>query len=196
MAKTTSAGVAQENSGDLPHWIASGLMGIVLGAGGMFLWTHDLGSRPMRDAAPAPDAPPMGAAVTNFAVPAMPSLMGSPKRRLTSFVGKLELLSRPKLDLHVELDQEQSAKIAAELLKLDAAETLTVDEAQDQLAALDAMLTPEQRSMLDAISMPRPGGNIAMAPIPEVSPDENPFVEQIHQDRLRDLIDRLMSVPE
>jgi hypothetical protein len=115
---------------------------------------------------------------------------------LTSFVGKLELLSRPKLDLHVELDQDQSAKIAAELLKLDAAKTLTFDEAQDQLIALDALLTPEQRQILDAISMPRPGGNMAMAPVPEVSPDENPFVEQIHQDRLRDLIDRLMPFPE
>ena len=196
MSKTKPPDLAQEDPGALPNWVASGLLGIVLGAGGMYLWTHDLGPRPMRNAAPAPDAPPMGAAMTGFAAPAMPPLMGNPKRRLTSFVGKLELLSRPKLDLHVELDQDQSAKIAAELLKLDAAETLTVDEAQDQLAALDALLTPEQRSILDAISMPRPGGNIAMAPIPEVSPDENPFLEQIHQDRLRDLIDRLAPAAE
>ena len=85
---------------------------------------------------------------------------GGGKRNLTSLVGKLELLSRAELKLRVELDADQTAKIAAKLAELDKAETMTADEAQNHLDDLEALLTPEQKESLSLIGLPfgRPGG--------------------------------------
>jgi hypothetical protein len=71
---------------------------------------------------------------------------------LTSLVGKLELLSRA--DLHIELDAEQAKKVAAKLEELDKAEKMTAEEAQSHLDALEALLTPEQKSTLDLVGLP------------------------------------------
>jgi hypothetical protein len=82
---------------------------------------------------------------------------GGGKFALTSLVGRLELLSRPDLKLRVELNEEQSKAIAAKLTELDQAEKLTGDEAQEALDALEAVLTPEQKEIVNAIGLPRGG---------------------------------------
>jgi hypothetical protein len=82
---------------------------------------------------------------------------GGGKFALTSLVGRLELLSRPDLKLHVELNEEQSKAIAAKLAALDKAETMTGDEAQEALDALEALLTPEQKEVVNTIGLPRGG---------------------------------------
>jgi hypothetical protein len=69
-------------------------------------------------------------------------------------VGKLELLSK---GLHVELNAEQSAKIATKLAELAALEKMTGDEAQEHLDHLKQILTDEQMAAVDAIGLPRGG---------------------------------------
>ena len=78
---------------------------------------------------------------------------GSGERGLAALVGKLELLSRKDLHLHVEIEPDQAAKIAAELEKLDTAKRMTAEEAQTRLEALEALLTPEQKETVDAIDL-------------------------------------------
>jgi hypothetical protein len=83
---------------------------------------------------------------------------GGGKRALTSLVGKLELLSRPGLNLHVELSPEQSQAIATKLAEFDSAEKMSGDEAQEAADALEGLLTSEQKAVVDAIGLPFGGG--------------------------------------
>ena len=135
----------------------------------------------------------------------------SGKRDLTQLVGKLELLTRG--NLRVELDTDQSAKIAAKLAELDKAENMTADEAQKQFEELKGMLTASQNEAIDAVGLPfggrggrgggggggfgggggrggmmmgrgGPGGGGG-------SDDENPFRQEANQKRLQDMLARL-----
>lgn len=136
---------------------------------------------------------------------------GAGKRNLTTLVGKLELLSRTGLNLHVELDAQQAEKIAGKLAEMDKSEKMTADEAQSHLDAMEALLTPEQKETLALIGLPTsrpggggraggggpPGGGGAGGGAPMMgmmgggSPDDNPFTQEANQKRLRDLLARL-----
>jgi len=85
---------------------------------------------------------------------------GGGKRALTAWVGKLELLSRPQLNLRVELTPEQVAKLSPLLAEAATAEKMTADDATELQTALEAVLTAEQNEALAAISLPfaRGGG--------------------------------------
>ena len=206
----------------LPGWISSGIIGMALGAGATFLGMQDAVPK-QRPSASAPSAP--------SAVPALTPVMGGSappmgmggmggggggggKRALTSFVGKLELLSRPDFKLHVELDADQANSIAAKLQELDKNEAMTAEQAQEQLEALESLLTSEQKEVLAAIGLPfgrgggRPGaggpmaggaGPAAGAPPAggmmgmgaASNPNENPFTQEVNQKRLKDLLGRL-----
>ena len=96
---------------------------------------------------------------------------GSGERDLAALVGKLELLSRKDLHLHVEIEPEQAAKIVAELEKLDMAKGMTAEEAQTRLEALESLLTPEQKETVDAVDLP--------------------FTPETSVKRFKDLLDRL-----
>jgi hypothetical protein len=137
------------------------------------------------------------------------------KRNLTSLVGKLELLSRANLNLHVQLDADQVKSIAEKLAALDAAETMTAEEAQSQVDALEALLTAQQKEALSLIGLPGggqrggggpqgaggppgaggpggpPGGGPPMGMTPPPDPNANPFAQETNQKRLRDLLARL-----
>jgi hypothetical protein len=170
-------------SNSVPGWIASGLLGLALGAGGGVL-----GMQIYSKQTPAPAVSPAGAAGAPAAgapagmapggMPGMggggPPMMGmggmgggmggmmgggggGGKFALTSLVGRLELLSRPDLKLRVELNEEQAKAIAAKLAELDKAEKMTGDEAQEALDALEAVLTPEQKEVVNTIGLPRGG---------------------------------------
>ena len=73
---------------------------------------------------------------------------GGGKRNLTALVGKLELLSRDDLKLHVDLDAEQSKNVAAKLDEISKSENMTAEEAQSHLDALEGMLTAEQKTTM------------------------------------------------
>lgn len=131
-----------------------------------------------------------------------PGMGGGPsgKRDLTAFVGKVELLSRPNIQL--TLDAEQQAKLAAELQALEKAETMTDEDAQKRLETLQALFTPEQNDALEAVALPRrgrgggagpggPGGPGAAPPA-----DENPFAQEANQKRLHDLLSRVQPSAE
>jgi hypothetical protein len=201
----------------VPTWIATGLIGIVLGVGGTMIVSRfnaenvDVVSSP-------PGSPPMGG---GGGPPGMGGGGGfgggggaRNKANLSSLVGKLELLTRETL--HVDLMPDQTAKIAEKLAKLDQAEKLTDDDAQTELAALEAILTPEQKATVDSIRLPAPrpaggggagpggppmvlpgGGAGAAPPIPvpggggPPAPDANPFKQEANQKQLRDLLGRI-----
>jgi hypothetical protein len=188
MSETANLGSVQgAGSNAVPGWIASGVLGVVLGAGGAMLGMHGYGYRledpnskkpvvaagggeaklgPEAVAAsgtpgPAGGAPPMmgmggmgGMGGGMMGGGMMGGGGGGGKGALTSLVGKLELLSRPDLKLHVELTADQATSIAAKLVEFDKAEKMTGDEAQEAVAALEALLTPEQKEIVGAIGLP------------------------------------------
>ncbi|HEV7223596.1 MAG TPA: hypothetical protein VGN42_12895 [Pirellulales bacterium] len=192
----------------VPDGIAKGILGFALGAGLTFLGMHFYGPRIEHTSVEMSGAPSMGA---GGMVPATPSMGGgggemggaggggggaaaTGKRDLTALVGKLELLSREDLKLHLTLDADQSAQVAKELAALDTAETLTAEEAQEHLDVLEALLTPQQKAAVDAIGLPRPGGGgggMGGGGMGAPAPDQNPFAQEANQKRLQDLLGRL-----
>jgi hypothetical protein len=140
------------------------------------------------------------------------------KRALTTLIGKLELLSRPTLTLHVELDAEQAKAVAAKLEEFDKSETMTADEAQASVDSLEALLTQEQKDALAAIGLPGGrggrggggggggapgaggppaggggggGGMMGMGGGAPSNPNENPFTQEANHKRLHDLLVRI-----
>ena len=155
----------------VPGWISSGVVGMVLGAGAALLGMQAYGPLPNPHVASPSSAPAgMGGGGGGGGAPGMGGggMMGGGggggggggKRALTSFVGKLELLSRPDLKLRVELDADQASAIAAKLVELDKTEDMTGDQAQEQLDSLEALLTLDQKEVLSTIGLPfgRGGG--------------------------------------
>ena len=214
----------------MPVWFIAGILGVFIGgAGGMLLavFGYDYRMKQIK----TPDLSAMGAGAPGAFASGAPGPGGGPgmgmpgmggggpsgKRNLTAFVGKVELLSRPNIQL--TLNAEQQAKLAAELATLESAEKMTDEDAQQHLEALEALLTPEQKEGLDAVSLPRRGGGGTMgggggsamgggamggggmmgAPggMPGGGdPDENPFAQETNQQRLHDLLARLQPAEE
>jgi hypothetical protein len=179
MSQTTSDVTKQsDGASSVPAWIASGILGLAVGAGGMYLGMNFIGPETPKSAVatkstggrPGPGEPGGGPAVPAMGGGGMGGGGmgmggggmggggmgggGGGKRNLTSLVGKLELLSRADVKLHVELDAEQAKKVAAKLEELDKAEKMTAEEAQAHLDSLEALLKPEQKSTLDLIGLP------------------------------------------
>ena len=172
----TSGGSPAPSAGmnSVPGWIASGLLGLTVGAGATVVVMHNPkteltgGGNAATSAAstntPAPagaPAPPGGGPGVGGMGGGMGGMMGGGggggKRALTSLVGKLELLSRPDLTLRVALTPEQAKAIGDKLVEFDKAEKMTGDEAQEQADALEALLTPEQKEVVNAIGLPGGG---------------------------------------
>jgi len=196
-------------AGSVPTWLASGLLGLVLGTGATYLgmqyyfggYEHltegaDAASQGGAPGVPPAIPPPPGGGMMGGGgaggMMGMAGGGGGGKRNLTSLVGKLELLSRPDLKLQIELDAEQAKGVADKLAAIDQAENMTADEAQSHLDDLESLLTAEQKSTLGLIGLPvgRPGGGAS---------DDNPFAQESNQKRLRDLLGRLAPesvVPE
>lgn len=172
MSATTPDSAKETASNALPTWIVSGVLGLALGAGAMFLGLKfsekaeatkstaaPTGSPTPGGGPPTPGGMMMGGMGGGGMGGGMGGGGGGGKRNLTSLVGKLELLSRADLKLQVELDAEQAKKVAAKLQELDTAEKMTAEEAQSHLDALEGVLTEEQKQTLGLISLPfgRPG---------------------------------------
>ncbi len=192
-------------SKNIPDGIAKGILGFALGAGVTFLAMHFIGPReqvvgtlPMSSTSPMPasGSPPISGGPSRAMGSPSGGMGAAGKRNLTALVGKLELLSRDNLNLHLTFDQEQAQKISAELANLEAAKTLTDEEAQSRLEALQASLTPEQKETVDAIGWPRPaggGGPGAGGGMGAAAADANPFAQETNENRLTELLGRLKS---
>ncbi len=171
----SSPGTFYESSNSLPAWIVAGALGLTAGAGAAVLGMYGYGYRlpPSGGNGSAVDAaavaapamsPPGGAPAPGGGSPQGMGGMGmggmggggggAGKRNLTALIGKLELLSRPSLKLHLELATEQATKIAARLEEIEKAEKMTGDEAQSHLDALEELLTAEQKETLGLIGLP------------------------------------------
>lgn len=216
--------------------LASAFLGILIGAAGTFAGIFGVGYRlekPVDPAAlaagndpatPPGGGPPAGGPPMGAGGPPMGGMGGGPmggmggmgmggmgggprgKRNLTQFVGKLELLTRGKLD--VNLTPEQTLKISGLLADLSQAEKMTEDEAQSHLDALEGLLTAEQKEIVESIGLPfggRGGGGRGGAGgggrggmgggMPGMGgggpSDENPFKQETNQKRLDDLLGRI-----
>lgn len=199
--------------------MASAFLGVLIGAAGTFAGIFGTGyhlEKPLDPAAiaaanvsQANPAPPAGA----------PGMMGPPpgmggpmmggggargKRNLTQLVGKLELLTRGKLD--VALSPEQTAKLSPLLAELNGSDKMTADEAQERLDALEGLLTSEQKEIVESIGLPFGGrgglggrgggmGGMMGGGMPGMGggppDDENPFKQEANQKRLHDLLTRI-----
>ena len=209
--------------------VVSGIFGVVLGASITFMVMQPISSeKPNSVNAPHPlPALPPTPFIGGEGVPASQMSVGDlnlrggggrgsrgAKRALATLVGKLELLSRPNLKLHFELDGEQAKAIAAKLGELNQAETMFSDEAEEFFYGIDRLLTSEQKEILVEIALPVDVGFGPSAIVPEPSKgltisndtsvsgaspatrgggrrDENPFTREANQKRLRDLLSSL-----
>ena len=227
----------------LPVWLSTGVLGMALGSAVSIVVMHGFGYRWEKPIS-TPSTQGQGENPSNAAMPpgmggmggmgggggpmmGMGGMMGGGgaggfgggsgsrgKRNLTALVGKLELLSK---GVRVELDAEQSAKIAAKLTELEQLETMTGEDAESHLNLLEEILSDEQKSALGAIDLPRggragggagipgaAGGGMAGGPMMRGpggppggggasggSDDENPFRQEANQKQLRDLRSRL-----
>lgn len=215
----------------LPGWFASGVLGAVLGGGIAFLALHFYGyhlkvatpeARQRPEGAPGPTMGP--GALGGGSGGGMGGGMGGgggggEKRNLTSLVGKLDLLSQ---GVRVELTGEQAAALREKLTALNEAETMTGDDAQEQLEAIEGILTDEQKATLASIDLPRggrggggagrggpggpggptppggggpggPGGPPGMGGPGGGANDDNPFKSEANSQHLTDLLERLQS---
>jgi hypothetical protein len=216
--------------------LASAFLGILIGGAGTFAAVYGIGYR-LPEPVVQPEAgavganpgggPPMGSRGGMGGPPGggmgmggmggggmgMGGMGGGPrgKRNLTQLVGKLELLTRGKLD--VALTPEQTVKMSAILAEMNQAEKMTADEAQTHLDTLEGLLTAEQKEIVESIGLPfggrgggpgggRPGGGGMGPPGGGMGgpggmmggggpDDENPFKQEANQKRLQDFLSRI-----
>lgn len=220
MSTSIDAPGKPKNPQSVPAWMTAGILGVVLGGGATFLSMHFFLYPPTPTFVMAGPPPGMGGPPRGMGGPP-PGMDGTPegmggmmtggpggsggaraKRDLTSLVGKLDLLSQ---GVRVDLTPEQASELSEKLATLETAEKMTSDEAQENLEAIEASLTDEQKAAMASIDLPRParsaGGGAPMGmggpPGGGQPDDENPFRQETNQHRLTDLLTRLKgSAPE
>lgn len=112
----------------------------------------------------------------------------NPQRDLTMLVRKLDLLTG---DIKITMSAEQRVSVAAALDGIETSEVLSDEDAQAKHDAILASLDDSQKSLLDAIGLPRPprgGGGGAGAP---PAADGNPFQQPTSAEALARLRPRL-----
>ena len=239
---TNTASIARSQNAlqkPLPTWITSGVLGMALGGGATFMVLYWYGHHSLETptSGPPPGATPggpgmMGGGMMGGGGGGMMGggmggggggMMGGGgggsrgKRNLTALVGKLDLAGK---GISVQLDSEQSAKLAAQLAELEQPEKMSQEEAQERCDALEDLLTDEQKATLALFELPRagrggggggmmgggrpggmaggpPGGMPGMGGPPggDQPDDSNPFQDEGNRDRLRSLLDRLKGAP-
>jgi hypothetical protein len=207
---------------DIPLWLSSALVGIILGAAGAAALASGLGYKLVAEQrggsaapsviapsgpVPTPGAPggPIGMGMgPGMGMAMSPGGMGggmgggmavvrgpSPKRQLTTFVRKLELLTG---DIAIQLTTEQSTVLGQALREIANAETMTDEEAKASYEKLLAILDESQKAKQDAIGLPfrrGVGGGFGGAGGPPPVADANPFADEEHAKALHQLQSRL-----
>jgi hypothetical protein len=168
----------------LPGSISSGIIGLAIGAGAMFMTTYyyygpeprpadtgsgagaqSAGGGAQSGGAPGGGMTGGGGGMGGGGMTGGGGGMGGGgqrgKRNLTSLVGKLDLVSKG-ISLHLEGDQP--AKLAEQLTDLDQPEKkMTEEEAQERVDAIEAILSDQQKETLAQFDLPR-GGRRGGAP--------------------------------
>lgn len=206
-------------------WLAAGVVGILLGSAGSYglmrVRGYEVTKAPTAVTAVVPVGGEAGEAAEATGGPGggMGSGMGSgggggmgggmfggprpprPKRDLTTLVRELALLTG---DVAVTLSDEQAKSLCACLADVESADTMSDDDAQAKHDEILALLDDDQKSRLDAISLPRgrPGGSGGSGrggpggsggpggPGGEQDPDANPFQQEASSQALTTLRDR------
>lgn len=204
---------------DVAIWLASGVVGILLGAAASAAIVRGMGYQVTLKPAPVQLEVASGPAAGGGGAPAMGMGMGmpggggmsggmgggmmgmmggggggqpQPKRQLTTLVRKLELLTG---DVAITLSSEQTAAIQTALSELSAIEKLTDDEAKDKHEKLLALLDEQQQAKQEAIGLPfRRGGGGGMGGGAPPDPDANPFADEANAKALKSLRERLGGV--
>jgi hypothetical protein len=78
----------------------------------------------------------------------------SPKRDLTTLVGKLNLLTG---DISLDLNEAQITTVVESLAEIENAESMTDEQAKEKYDALIASLTDEQKAKLEQVALPFAG---------------------------------------
>ncbi|MCL4201447.1 MAG: hypothetical protein KJ000_03070 [Pirellulaceae bacterium] len=112
----------------------------------------------------------------------------NPQRDLTTLVRKLDLLTG---DIKITMSAEQCVSVAAALEGIETAEVLSDEDAQAKHDALLASLDDSQRSLLDAIGLPRPPRGSGGAGGAPPATDGNPFQQPTSAEALARLRQRL-----
>lgn len=195
---TSRAEAAATNS--ISEKLNAGIIGLALGAVATFLamiyggYRLDSQNAPGRDE--AGQAPPAAMPDAGFADPEArgpgPMYNRRIRRQLASLVGKLDLCSREDLRLAIKFNAGQAKELATLLPQLEAAETMTEEEAQSYLEILQALLTGEQSNILDMIELPNPL-DAALIGMPPPPPQESPFAHGTARNRLQALLGRLSA---
>lgn len=157
---------------NIPIWLFTGLMGILVGGGVTMVAMHGVGYHWTKQAEPTAGSqqmPTMGGGGGG-----MGAMMGGggggmgggggggsagpPARRtLPALVGKIDLVLG---GLHLKIDDERAAKLVDKIKNLDGADEMTEDDAKEHLDAINDLLTDQEKEMLASFSLPfgRPGG--------------------------------------
>ncbi len=201
----------QRSGKEVTLWLFSGLVGILLGAAGAMGVATYRGYELQRVYDPPLDGLGQAAGTgegEDFAsmMGGGPGMMGGgaggpgggggprkvpPKRQLTMLVSKLELLTG---DIALSLSDDQAAAICEKLAEVEAAETMTDEEAQEKHDVLLAILNEDQKAKSEKIRLPRPprggGGSPGGMPEPE-DENANPFKEGPNAEAAAALSERL-----
>jgi hypothetical protein len=193
----------QRNSKTISIWLGSVLVGLLLGSAltlGAFrvreareaMMFSASGEFALDPAAASSEPEPAGDAGGGMGGRAggMGGGMGgpNPRRDLATLVRKMELLTG---DIKMTLSAEQCVSVAAALAGLDAAEDLSDDDAQTAHDALLASLDDGQKSLLDAIGLPRPPRGAGVPGGGPPAPEANPFHQEVNTEALARLRTRL-----
>ncbi len=200
----------------VPTWLSAGLVGVLVGVGAALTAMHAAGYHWRLPSAEevggeayvaGMEGAPMGPTGMGMGMGmgGMGGFAGGSRaaRELTTLVWKLDMLTK---GLSIELSKEQAAKLAEQLAALDKDEQITGKQASDALQAVQAVLTDEQKAVLDSIARPRrrrgsgaapqmpgyPGMSEAAAQM-EATPVPNPFREEQEAQRLQELLKRLQG---
>ena len=182
-------------------WLASGLVGILLGSVGSFAVVCASGLIITAVPKPLPADAQAGTAAAQMAASTPPASgtppaggmggggmgggmgMGgggrgpNPKRDLTTLVRKLNLLTD---DISLQLTPEQTTALLKGLNGVDAAEKFSDDEAKKMYEELFAILNDDQKAKLDVIGLPfgrGTGGGGGMGG-GQPDPHANPFQQE------------------
>lgn len=183
MSDSSASGAPQSASQKpLPASIASGIVGLAIGAGAMYMATYYYyGPEPRpTQGGPGAGAPSAGGGAPSGGAPGGGApgggMMGGGgmggggggagmgggggggprgKRNLTALVGKLDLISK----ISFQLEGDQPAKLAQQLADLEQPEKkITQEEAQQRVDAIEAILTDQQKETLAQFDLPRARG--------------------------------------
>ncbi len=147
-ARQVATGNQSSGATAIPKVASSGSSGLRVAPDAGSMPTAPSSSVPpggMRGGMTGPTAGPAGAAGAAGGGP-------TATRELTALVGKLELLTK---GLQVNLDSETAGKLASVLAKLDSEAEMTEEAAINHIAAITALLSPENKSAIDSIELPR-----------------------------------------